>query len=116
MNRDEKIKLLKDISKGDTSALISLNKSIGVVFIDMIENIPYWIDLDVYFSRCYISGESGFSNIKIQEIINDDSVKKYTTNELKQIHKKRFVFAMPPEMFYNNSESEKMDFYNRYLK
>ena len=106
MNREDKIKLLQQVAKGNTSALRSLNKGIAVIFLDIIKNIPYWIDLDIYLN----------SNKGIQEIIKDNSIRKFTTNELKEIHKRRFVFATPPEMFYNNSESEKINFYNRYLK
>ena len=78
MNRQDKIKLLKKVAKGDNSSLISLNKGLAVLFLDMVENKPIWIDHD------YLT-----DNRTTTEILTDNTIRKYTSIELKQIQKRR---------------------------
>jgi len=110
MKRQEKIKLLKNIAAGDSSALYQINKGISVIFIDMIDNEGYWIE---YFSFDPNKKDIDIDNLTTEQILNDNSIRKYTTTELKRILKRRFVFAIPMELLYG-TQPEIMEFYNKY--
>jgi len=112
MNRKEKIKLLQNIAKGDTSELYKINKALSVLFIEMVNDEGYWID---YFSFDPNKKDIDIDNLTTDEILNDPSIRKYTTTELKQIQKRRFVFAMPPELL-NRSQPEIMKIYNKLFR
>lgn len=111
MNRKEKIKLLKQVATGDSTGLYQVNKSLSVLFIEMVNDEGYWID---YFSFDPNKKDIDIDNLTTDEILNDPSIRKYTTTELKQIQKRRFVFALPPELL-NRSQPEIMEFYNKHF-
>lgn len=111
MNRKEKIKLLKQVATGDSTGLYQVNKSLSVLFIEMVNDEGYWID---YFSFDPDKKDVDIDNLTTDEILNDHSIRKYTTTKLKQIQKKRFIFAIPPELL-NRSQPDIMEFYNKYF-
>ena len=120
MLRKDKIKLLKDIAKGDSSGLIKLNKCLSVIFVDFVNDEPVWIDHDVFFNLSLDGSlneeeynKDGIKRKTDEELLNDDSIRKYTSTELRQIQKRRYIFAMPMEMF-NCTNQEARDFYNKY--
>jgi hypothetical protein len=102
MNRKDKIKLLQDVAKGDSSGLLKINKCLSVVFIDFINDEPKWIEQDVFINLS-INGslneeeynKYGVKRKTDEEILNDHSIRKYNSTELRQLRKRRFVFEMP---------------------
>jgi hypothetical protein len=109
MNRKEKIKLLKQVATGNNEALYQINKGLMVIFLTMIDDEGYWVS---YFNLDDRSKDVDIDNLTTDQILNDPSIHKYTTTELKKIQKKRFVFAMPPELL-NRSQPEIMEIYKK---
>jgi len=111
MLRKDKIKLLQQMAKGDSSGLYQINKSLSVVFITMVNNEGYWIE---YFSFDPNKKDVDIDNLTTDEILNDPSIRKYTSTELRMMQKRRFIFAMPPELL-NYSDEKIMEFYNKHF-
>ena len=109
MNRKEKIMLLKQVATGDNEALKQINKGLTVVFLTMIDDEGYWVS---YFNLDDPSKDVDIKNLTVDQILNDPSIHKYTSTELRKIQKRRFVFAMPPELL-NRSQPEIMKLYNK---
>lgn len=111
MLRKEKIKMLKQIATGDTSELHLISKRYVVVFLEMYNDVLYYIDHRIYFKN---TGERDLTNEQRQQIFDDPGIRKYTYNELKALSKRHFIFCMPLQMFAG-TEAEIKEFYNKYF-
>lgn len=111
MLRKEKIKLLKQIAKGDSSGLYIFNKRYSVIFLGIYNDVLYYINDTEYFNNLE---NLELTDIRQQQIFDDPSIKKYSYNELKKLSERHYIFCMPMECFHR-PEDEVREFYNTYL-